>query len=150
RQDLPERFQIPEKLYGREEEIKILFDEFAKAAERETRLIFFPGPPGIGKSFLIQEVQKPLVEHKGYFIYGKFDQYQRNIPYSAIIQAFQGLMRQLLTESQQKLDEWKSRISEVLEPNGQVIVDVIPEGGKYEKNIYYIVHYLSCSYFRLY
>ena len=50
RQDIPERFQIPEKLYGREEEIKILFDEFAKAAEGETRLIFFPGPPGIGKS----------------------------------------------------------------------------------------------------
>ncbi len=55
-----------------------------------------------------------------------FDQYKRNIPYSAIIQAFQGLIKQLVTKPQKRLDEWKSRISEALEPNAQVIVDVIP------------------------
>ncbi|MEE9474149.1 MAG: serine/threonine-protein kinase PknK, partial [Candidatus Hydrothermarchaeaceae archaeon] len=126
-QDTPERFQIPEKLYGREEEVKVLFDEFEEAAGGKTRIIFVSGPPGIGKSFLIQEIHKPLVEHGGYFISGKFERYKRNIPYTAIIQAFGGLIKRLLMESQERLDGWKSSILGALGPNGQVIVDVIPE-----------------------
>ncbi len=125
--DILERFQIPEKLYGREREIKVLFEEFKRAAGGETRIIFFCGPPGIGKSFLIHEIHKPLVEHRGYFISGKFEQYKHTIPYSAIIQAFKGLIKRLLMEPQEKLDEWKSRISKALGPNGQLIIDVIPK-----------------------
>ena len=67
------------------------------------------------------------MEHRGYFISGKFDQYKHTIPYSAIIQAFKGLIKRLLMEPQKKLDESKSRISEALGPNGQLIIDVIPK-----------------------
>ncbi len=126
-QDSLGRFLIPEKLYGREKEIKILFEEFERAAEGKSRMIFFCGPPGIGKSYLIHEIHKPLVELKGSFISGKFDQFKRNIPYSAFIQAFQGLIMRLLMEPQEELNKWKSRITEALGPNGQLIIDVFPE-----------------------
>ncbi len=125
-QDISDRFQIPETLYGREDEIQVLFDEFAKTAAGETRMVFVTGPAGIGKSCLIHEIHKPLVERKGYFISGKFDRYKR-IPYSALIQAFQELIKQLLTESQARVADWKSRLLDALGPNGQVVIDMIPE-----------------------
>ena len=126
-QDNLGRFQIPEKLYGRELEIKLLLEEFEQVVKGEKRLIFFCGPPGIGKTVLIHEVRRPIVEHGGTFISGKFDQYKRNIPYSAIIQAFEGMIQQLLMGSQKRLDEWASHISKALGPNAQIIIEVLPE-----------------------
>ena len=85
------------------------------------------GYSGIGKSVLIHEIHKPIVAKRGYFISGKFDQFQSNIPYSAFIQAFQELLKLLLTETQEQLEKWKSELLSALGANGQVIIDVIPE-----------------------
>ena len=85
------------------------------------------GYSGIGKSSLVNEVHKPIVRQGGYFIGGKFDPFKRDIPYASIIQAFQDLMRQLLTESTQQLQTWKQKLLAALSTNGQVIIDVIPE-----------------------
>ncbi len=125
--DVSAVLQIPEKLYGRETETRVLFEEFERAAGGETRMVLFAGPPGIGKSFLINEIHKPLVEQRGYYISGKFDQYKKNVPYSAFIQAFRELIRQILTEPPERLSEWRRVIQEALGPNGQVVVDVLPE-----------------------
>ncbi len=46
----------------------------------------------------------------GYFIKGKFDQFNRNIPFSAFVQAFRDLMGQLLGESDTALADWKAKI----------------------------------------
>ncbi|HBB34659.1 MAG TPA: hypothetical protein DC064_23465, partial [Cyanobacteria bacterium UBA9273] len=70
---------------------------------------------------------KPITRQKGYFISGKFDQFKRDIPYAALIQAFQELLRQLLTENDQKLQLWQQKLLDALGSNGQVIADVIPE-----------------------
>jgi predicted ATPase len=90
-------------------------------------MMLVAGYSGIGKSALVQEIYKPITRERGYFISGKFDQFQRNIPYSAVVRAFQGLMRQLLTESAAELAEWRSQILGAVGANGQVIIDVIPE-----------------------
>jgi predicted ATPase/signal transduction histidine kinase/CheY-like chemotaxis protein len=81
----------------------------------------------VGKSALVNEVHKPIVRQRGYFISGKFDQFKRNIPYASLIQAFQELVRQLLTESETQLQTWKQKLIAALGNNGQVIIDVIPE-----------------------
>ncbi|WP_448603902.1 SpoIIE family protein phosphatase [Thermoleptolyngbya sp.] len=160
--DASGRFQIPQKLYGREQEVQLLLEGFervaagqaiaAGAAERgrvldgepmtpsklpglraamtaagRSEVMLVAGYSGIGKSSLVQEIYKPITRHKGYFIAGKYDQFQRNIPYSALIQAFQELMRQLLTESQTQIDRWKALLSKALGRNGQVVIEVIPE-----------------------
>ncbi|MDL5054300.1 AAA family ATPase [Oscillatoria laete-virens NRMC-F 0139] len=85
------------------------------------------GYSGIGKTSIVNEVHKPMVEARGYFIAGKFDQFKRNIPYAALIQAFQELLRQLLTETEAQVSLWKAKLLEALGANAQIIIDVIPE-----------------------
>ncbi|MBN3874969.1 AAA family ATPase, partial [Nostoc sp. JL23] len=80
-----------------------------------------------GKSALVQEIYKPITQKRGYFTSGKFDQFQHNIPYSAIAQALQKLLQQLLGEPEEQLQQWRSRLLTALGNNGQLIVDVIPE-----------------------
>ncbi len=186
--DLSDRFTIPEKLYGREQEVQALLTAFDRIAgisphpplqrgaleedsllrrgaleedsvlERRALAENFPlkqkaltensplnkgggrgsllsgselmlvaGFSGIGKTAVINEVHKPIARQRGYFIKGKYDQFQRNIPFSAFVQAFRDLMGQLLSESDVQLQIWKAKILEVVGDNGQVLVDVIPE-----------------------
>jgi predicted ATPase/serine phosphatase RsbU (regulator of sigma subunit)/tRNA A-37 threonylcarbamoyl transferase component Bud32 len=125
--DYTDKFHIPQKLYGREEEcIKLLqtFDEVCR--EGVAKIMLIKGYSGIGKSALIQEIQKPITKQKGYYIKGKFEQFQRNIPYSAIIQAFDVLIDTILTESNAQLYVWKNSLLEALDGNGEVITEVIP------------------------
>ncbi len=125
--DICDRFVIPEKLYGRESEVKALLDSFDRVSEGSREIMLVAGFSGIGKTAVVNEVHKPIVRQRGYFIKGKFDQFKRDIPFSAWVQAFQNLMRQLLTESPAQVQKWKVKVFEALGENGQVIVDVIPE-----------------------
>ncbi|MGE5528369.1 MAG: AAA family ATPase [Patescibacteria group bacterium] len=123
----PHRITFISKMVGRDKETKIILNEFAQVAEGKFRSLFISGLSGIGKTRLIQELQKPIVEHKGYFTSGKFDVYQKNIPYSSLIQAFRNLMRTFLTESDDKVAVWKRKIINAVGKNGKVLTDVIPE-----------------------
>jgi len=93
----------------------------------QTELMLISGYSGIGKSALVQELYKLITQKSGYFIAGKFDQLQRDIPYQALVAAFQELVRQLLTETQPQLQQWQEQIQRALGSNGQIIIDVIPE-----------------------
>jgi len=124
--DISDKFQIPQKLYGREREIGTLLKAFERASDR-SEIMLIAGYSGIGKSALVQELYKPITEKRSYFISGKFDQYQRDIPYSAIVSAFRELVKQLLMESEAQLQEWRQKLLAALGINGQVLIDVIPE-----------------------
>ncbi|WP_199333414.1 AAA family ATPase [Oculatella sp. FACHB-28] len=126
--DVSDRLQIPQKLYGREAELAQLLTLFNQVVtEGKPELILISGYSGVGKSSLVSELQKPIVQTRGVFISGKFDQYKRDIPYSTIVQAFQGLVRQLLTEPEEQLAVWRDRIQATVGNNGRLITDVIPE-----------------------
>ncbi|MBD2487929.1 AAA family ATPase [Aulosira sp. FACHB-615] len=125
--DLSDRFIIPEKLYGRETEVQVLLDAFERVAVGTTELMLVAGFSGIGKTAVINEVHKPIVRQRGYFIKGKFDQFNRNIPLGAFMQAFRDLVGQLLSESDAQLQTWKTRILQALGDNAQVIIELIPE-----------------------
>ncbi len=127
--DESDRFMIPDKLYGRETEVSTLLDAFDRVSAGSTEMVLVAGFSGIGKTVVINEVHKPIVRQRGYFIKGKYDQLQRNIPFSAFVQAFRDLMEQLLSESDTQLAAWKTKILVALGDNGQVIIDVIPELG---------------------
>ena len=124
--DRSDRFTIPEKLYGRGTEVETLLNTFERVAAGSTELMLVAGFSGIGKTAVVNEVHKPIVRQRGYFIKGKFDQFNRNIPFSAFVQAFRDLMGQLLGESDADLAEWKRQILEAVGENGQVIIDAIP------------------------
>jgi PAS domain S-box-containing protein len=142
-QDVSDQFQISQKLYGRDQEIALLMEAFERVAspkgDRATAFENHPktrykvamtlvsGYAGIGKSALVQELYKSITEKRGYFISGKFDQFQRNIPYSAIVNALRKLVQQLLCEPGDRVQQWRSRLLTALGNNGQLIIDVIPE-----------------------
>ena len=125
-QDISDKFQIPQKLYGREAEIKALIEGLERGT-LQSELMLVAGYSGIGKSALVQEIYKPITEKRGYFTSGKFDQFQRNTPYSAVADAFKGLVKQLLTETEAELKQWRAKISKAVGVNGRVIIDLIPE-----------------------
>jgi histidine kinase len=125
--DILSQLLIHQKLYGREDQVKELLAAFERVSQGNRELILVSGYSGIGKSAVVNEINKPVTRQRGYFISGKFDQFKRNIPYKPLIQAFGSLMGQLLTGNAVELEEWKNKILRVLGTNGQVIIDVIPE-----------------------
>jgi PAS domain S-box-containing protein len=132
--DICDRFTIPEKLYGREQEVATLLAAFDRVAGTDqsteahhSELMLVAGYSGVGKTAVVNEVHKPIVRQRGYFIKGKFDQFQRNIPFSAFVQALRDLMRQLLTEPRDRIREWQAKILAAVGNNGQVLIEVIPE-----------------------
>ena len=127
KRDRGNQLLIPQKLYGREQEIQTLMDTFERVRYGATEMMLVSGYSGIGKTAIVNEVHKPIVKARGYFISGKFDQFKRNIPYSALIQALSHLIHQLFTEGRERIALWKEKLLEAIGTNGQVIVDVIPE-----------------------
>ncbi|HEY8025332.1 MAG TPA: AAA family ATPase [Burkholderiaceae bacterium] len=125
--DVSERLQMPQKLYGREVEVAQLLAAFDRIAEGGVELLLVTGYSGIGKSSLVHEAHKPVAARRGYFICGKFDQFKRNVPYSAINQAFRELMRQILTESESRIAMWRSKLLKALGANGQLMIEAVPE-----------------------
>ena len=126
--DAPDRLLIPEKLYGRKAEIDALVAAFDRVAARgRAEFILVSGHGGIGKSSLVNELSKILVPPRGLFAVGKFDQYKRDIPYATLAQAFQSLVRRILGRDETELNRWRHALLEALGPNGQLMVNLIPE-----------------------
>ncbi|WP_373542399.1 AAA family ATPase [Chamaesiphon sp.] len=125
--DPSDRFIIPEKLYGREPEVAVLLNAFDRVSKGISEVLLISGCSGIGKTVVVSEVHIPIVRQRGYFIKGKYDQFGRNIPFSAFVQAFRELMDRLLSESDAQLESWKTQILAAVGAQGQVLVDVIPE-----------------------
>ncbi|MEZ2321367.1 MAG: AAA family ATPase [Microcoleus sp.] len=166
RLDILSQLLIPQKLYGRQQQVNELLAAFErvgavspeslppnpntekpaltnqknlsieslspnqnteKSAHSQSELMLVSGYSGIGKSAVVNEVSKSITKAKGYFISGKFDQFKRNIPYASLIQAFNSLLRQLLTENAASIETWRTKILTALGTDGKVIADVIPE-----------------------
>ena len=126
--DVRDQLLIPEKLYGREHEIGTLLGAFDRVATNgATELVLVSGYSGIGKSSVVNELHKALFAQRGLFASGKFDQYKRDIPYATLAQAFRSLVRPLLGESEAQVGQWRDSLSEALGPNGQLIVNLVPE-----------------------
>ncbi|MBR0714938.1 AAA family ATPase [Bradyrhizobium liaoningense] len=126
--DTPDRLLIPEKLYGRAREVESLLNSFGGIVTRgAAELVLVSGYSGIGKSSVVNELHKVLVPLRGLFASGKFDQHKRDVPYATLAQAFQSLISPLLAKSDTELGGWRHDFLEALGPNGQLIVDLIPE-----------------------
>jgi histidine kinase len=143
RWDLSSTFQIPQKLYGRTQAIERLLEAIGGVGERDERegrmpasasaianraeLIVIAGQSGIGKTTLVQELYQFIPHPRGYFVTGKYDQLQRNIPYAALLQAFQALIRQLLTEDETRIDRWRESLLAALGQQAALMIDMLPE-----------------------
>ena len=125
--DSTDRLLIPEKLYGRQGEVETLLGAFNRIAKGgPPELILVSGYSGIGKSSVVNELQPVLVLQRGLFASGKFDQSKRDVPYSTLAQAFQSLIRPLLSRNQADLAPWQDALREALGPNAKLIVELVP------------------------
>ncbi len=126
--DSPHGLIIPTRLYGREHEVKALVAAFNRVSEQgAAELLLVSGYSGIGKSTLVRELYKPLIQEQGFFLTGKFDQFRANVPFSTTTQAFKEFILFLLTKPEDVVQFWKQELESALGANGAVIVNVIPE-----------------------
>jgi predicted ATPase/transcriptional regulator with GAF, ATPase, and Fis domain len=126
-QDVPDAFTIPQRLYGREAETRVLLAAFERACAGRAALLLVAGYSGVGKTSLVNEVHEPIVRLKGRFVSGKFDQLDRSTPYGALLQALRGLVRQVLAESEPRIAALRERLALALGLNAGVVAAVIPE-----------------------
>ncbi len=127
KQDISDRFLIPEKLYDRKHEVEIILAAFDRVTQGTTEMISIVGASGIGKTAVVNEIYKPIVRQRSYFIKGKFDQLGHDIPLSGFVQAFRDLIGQLLSETDEQIQRWKAKILSALGEQAHVIVDLIPQ-----------------------
>jgi predicted ATPase/signal transduction histidine kinase len=125
--DVAEWLSIPEKLYGRENELATFLSFFDRVRAGEKFMGLIAGSSGMGKSVLVHEVNKPVIAARGNFIASKCDQYKRNLPYSAIKPAFADIVRQYLAKPVEELEYLRRQIMEHIGENAQVIAEIVPE-----------------------
>jgi histidine kinase len=125
-QDFSGKFNLPQKLYGRDAELDTLLRKFEAVAEGSMELVLVSGYSGTGKSALVHEIHKPITQKSGFFAEGKFDQYQRDVPYFAILQAFEELIDILMGESTDRLKVIRNDILEAVGEEGKVLTEVLP------------------------
>jgi len=125
--DFSGQLSIPEILYGRENEVMQLIDIYENVSKGTSELLLISGFSGVGKSALVHEIHKPVTQKHGIYIEGKFDQFQKNIPYFAIIQSFTDAINLILKENDKQLNYWKIKIQNALGTSGKVITQLIPE-----------------------
>ena len=121
RRDLTREIRIPEQLYGRERESAVLMESYARASQGTGELLLVSGPPGIGKTTLVNEVHRPLTQHRGSLIAGKVDALHRTVPYAALTQALRSKVEQVLTGSAAEMAAWRDRVLQALGPNAGII-----------------------------
>jgi histidine kinase len=126
-QDVPDRFRLPERLYGRSKESAALGQLLSRAQQGGLELGLVCGYAGIGKSSLIHNLEKSAGAMGAIMIGGRFDAYRRSTPYSALVEAFRELIRRLLGEPEARLEHWRAILSAALGNSAQIMVDVIPE-----------------------
>lgn len=117
---------LPQKLYGRETELRALYSAWERAVAGNAELLLVRGYSGIGKSALVHELHKTLTGARGFFISGKFDQRNRSVPFAPVAAAFRELCHQLLMEPPASLDRFRAQIQEAVGTSGQVLAALIP------------------------
>ncbi|WP_224371179.1 trifunctional serine/threonine-protein kinase/ATP-binding protein/sensor histidine kinase [Hyalangium versicolor] len=128
RNDHPTHFQLPQRLYGRDAQAAVLLQGFERVARGgRPELILVRGYSGIGKSAVVNELHKPVVRQRGFFLSGKFDQFQQAIPYATLSQAIRGLTQQLLAGTDEELARWREHLLKAWEGLGQLLVDAVPQ-----------------------
>jgi AAA+ ATPase superfamily predicted ATPase len=126
--DASDRLRIPEQLYGRDQEVKKLLEAYERVVATGTpELALVTGYSGIGKSAVVNELRKVIARPSAFFVTGKFDQHKSEIPYSPLAEAFQTLIRQIVSKSETEVDQWRKALLEAIAPNGQLIANLIRE-----------------------
>ncbi|WP_164102281.1 AAA family ATPase [Candidatus Laterigemmans baculatus] len=115
------------QLHGRQRELEALSTAFARVGGGEGLVLLVSGNSGAGKTSLVHALRRSVVKENGYFIEGKFNQYQRDIPLFAIRQAIRQLALELAAVPASQQQRWKEWILEAVGDFGRLLTDLAPE-----------------------
>ena len=118
---------LPSRLYGREPEVAALSRLFRQAAAGQGLVLLVAGASGSGKTALVQVLDQPVRDANGFFLRGKFNQYQQGMPLFALRQALRGLGRELLAMEADERQRWQLRLREAVGDLGRLLTDLVPE-----------------------
>lgn len=127
RSDMRSQFVFPSRLYGREQALADLGRYFQRAVAGEIVLFTVGGYSGVGKSALVRALRGEIEQAGGRLVEGKFDQYQRDQPYSALIEALRALLHQVLASRSELIEAWRNKLRLSLGENAALIVEVIAD-----------------------
>jgi predicted ATPase/signal transduction histidine kinase len=120
-------FRLPQGLYGRAEDVRLLLETYSRAATGRHQILLITGSAGIGKSSLVNELHRVTAAGKGLFAAGKCDQLHREVPLSAIHQALHQLVQQALAEGEAESAGLRKRLLELLGGNAPVLAEAVPQ-----------------------
>lgn len=127
RQDIVDKFRLPQKLYGRTAELTTLLDTFEYVCQGSKSALLVCGESGMGKTTLVQQLQKPVIQKNGFFVSGRFEETEQPHPYSALISALREIINYILTESATQIAHWRKRVLNVLGKDALVLLPIVPE-----------------------
>ncbi|MFN8578734.1 MAG: protein kinase, partial [Candidatus Sericytochromatia bacterium] len=115
------KFIIPDKLYGRDNELNTLLDNYS-----QTKLFLISGVSGSGKSSLVNKFHKEI---KGdiTFISGKFEQLRNNTPYQILAESFSSILNSYLFNEEEYINNFKNELKDKLGENLYILSSIIPE-----------------------
>ncbi|OGI67098.1 MAG: hypothetical protein A2W18_01885, partial [Candidatus Muproteobacteria bacterium RBG_16_60_9] len=127
RLQIRDRFQLSQRLYGRDQDLQTMRAAFDSAASGKPQAVFVTGPAGIGKTSLVREIHQAIAAKHGILVSGNFDPSRRDVPYSALLDALRELVRQLLGADENRIAEWRQALQQALGPNARVLVELVPD-----------------------
>ena len=124
--DIADRLTLPREFFGRDAELKKLMDALERTARGSFEAVLLTGGAGIGKSRLMEEMILPVQRRNGFFISSEFDRLQQDIPYASLMQAFQDLIRQILTMDEKDIQTWRDTLINELKDDCRMMAGMIP------------------------
>jgi len=116
---------MPRTLYGRSPQRRIITTAWKNVSQKK-QIIAVNGPPGVGKTALINSLDTLRFRKTGRFIRGKFDQVGSHTPYGAVADAFEMALGWIMGQDQPIFELWRKKLSQALEINAQLIIDIVP------------------------
>jgi len=125
---------IPEKLYGRDREIKFLssnfdsfFNEQKKLNNQKKYLFYILGESGLGKTVLIKEIYPQITVEKVYLIEIQFREEQQNLALEALVNGLRQFFKQLTKENKNFLNKIQEKLIKTFSDNLNLLINIIPE-----------------------
>ena len=128
RGDIPSRLHIPNKLYGREEELVKMRRAFDTVVDTSESVVFcVDGVAGAGKSSSIRQVCHSISAAYPHclVVSSKLDQYNRQ-PFGLFKQLVSEMVLDILTQPTRSLARWRASVLSAVGSSGRLMIEIFP------------------------
>lgn len=127
-EDAYDGFRIPQRLYGRDAHLASLHSAFARVrSSGRPEAVMVSGASGVGKTSLVHEMLRSVVEERGIFLEGKFDLQKQNVPYATVFEALGGIARELLSAREEELCAKQDQLRSALGGMAGLVTRALPQ-----------------------